>query len=654
MANIEFGKFPDAEYAVPSVADDVASSLASHLDNGLSPRLSEHESVLEALHDAHGVPLLAEQQLRERAFEVLKNVLLDASPHDARPGPEENKIGLVILPVGSYGLDVWTSSSDLDCLCLGTFSLPTFTDLATQRIQQAAVESGIRIMRKQDTCTGTTLELDFEHHLRIDLTYARTTWPLPSSDPTRPLQLDTLMALKPYRELDYVQRSVPDIANFRLAHRFVRKWAEVRGIYSAQSGYLSGIQITVLLTRVHKCLVTKIASPTVPEILFTFFKEYANFDWEEGVVFDEYFHKTLPYPRTSREPLAILSYFPPRLNTSSTATTSSVRTITAEFQRAGRILDQMDGTWAGLLKVSNLGVTRSGSLASDEFLESHQLYVKIDVRYWGGSITKGRGFIGWVESRLPSLLADLSQRLPDMHVRTWPIRYQEDYQHDAEPSESAADEGEYWGAFVIGLGKAEDKMVLNASGREILDSICWRFAQQVRRDERHYDAAFLQIHPFLRDPAELRSHRIQIDHRNWDAYIQIDDDFEDIGEGQKPGWGTNVHNEWIASSNNRRESATNQPRSAVGLKRPGAGKFRTAADVLNRLRWDASYDHNDFVVGYEDRFLGAMERELDAWKSEQTHEEFIPQHRILYFKRRSDGVIVWERRTRVDLVFGSG
>ena len=69
---------------------------------------------------------------------------------------------------------------------------------------------------------------------------------------------------------------------------------------------------------------------------------------------------------------------------------------------------------------------------------------------------------------------------------------------------------------------------------------------------------------------------------------------------------------------------------------------------------DPSLDSGDFIVGYEDRFAGAMERALDAWKTEQTDEEFIPQHRILYFKRRSDATVVWERRTRTDLLFGSG
>jgi hypothetical protein len=55
--------------------------------------------------------------------------------------------------------------------------------------------------------------------------------------------------------------------------------------------------------------------------------------------------------------------------------------------------------------------------------------------------------------------------------------------------------------------------------------------------------------------------------------------------------------------------------------------------------------HNDAKASkvYDDRFVGAKETELGKWKSEQTDEEFIPMHQI-----------VWDRRGKVDLVFGSG
>jgi uncharacterized protein (UPF0248 family) len=80
-------------------------------------------------------------------------------------------------------------------------------------------------------------------------------------------------------------------------------------------------------------------------------------------------------------------------------------------------------------------------------------------------------------------------------------------------------------------------------------------------------------------------------------------------------------------------------------------------DVLNRLKWDEDLDLSQYVVGYLERFAGIREMPVRNWISEPTEEEWIPQHRIRYFKKiRSDGEreIVWDRDTRIDNIFNSG
>ncbi|KAL5049626.1 hypothetical protein BDW71DRAFT_204331 [Aspergillus fruticulosus] len=81
---------------------------------------------------------------------------------------------------------------------------------------------------------------------------------------------------------------------------------------------------------------------------------------------------------------------------------------------------------------------------------------------------------------------------------------------------------------------------------------------------------------------------------------------------------------------------------------------QNSRNILNRLIWDESFDSTDFVIGYEDRFEGRLEVRLSSWKREPTDEEFIPQHRILYIKRKSDSEVVWDRRRRIDKIFKSG
>jgi uncharacterized protein (UPF0248 family) len=83
-------------------------------------------------------------------------------------------------------------------------------------------------------------------------------------------------------------------------------------------------------------------------------------------------------------------------------------------------------------------------------------------------------------------------------------------------------------------------------------------------------------------------------------------------------------------------------------------RLRSALDVLNRIRWDGGMDTRDYVVGFEDRFIGVVEKPLFQWNSDQTDEDFIPQHRIVYFRRTTDNAVVWDRHRRIDDVFGSG
>lgn len=88
---------------------------------------------------------------------------------------------------------------------------------------------------------------------------------------------------------------------------------------------------------------------------------------------------------------------------------------------------------------------------------------------------------------------------------------------------------------------------------------------------------------------------------------------------------------------------------------PSNCSLRPAKDILNRIRHDASFNDADYLIGYLDRHAGVMEMAAQSWgNAEVEEEEFIPQHRILYFKRVSDGRIVWDRQQRKDEIFGSG
>ena len=111
---------------------------------------------LKTVLSAHRMfPTNEEVQQRQKAFALLKQIVLGTSGDDDQPTSD---IPMVIVPVGSYALDVWTSESDIDCLCIGTISSKTFFKLARQRLVKAD-DQGLRILRKVEASTGTMLEL---------------------------------------------------------------------------------------------------------------------------------------------------------------------------------------------------------------------------------------------------------------------------------------------------------------------------------------------------------------------------------------------------------------------------------------------------------------------------------------------------------------
>lgn len=82
-------------------------------------------------------------------------------------------------------------------------------------------------------------------------------------------------------------------------------------------------------------------------------------------------------------------------------------------------------------------------------------------------------------------------------------------------------------------------------------------------------------------------------------------------------------------------------------KRPDRG-LRPVQDIVGRIRFDPLLDVRRFSIGYEERFAGVREAPLADFIGEGE----IPSHRIWYVK--AGALVVWDRKERIDLVFGSG
>lgn len=113
----------------------------------------------------------------------------------------------------------------------------------------------------------------------------------------------------------------------------------------------------------------------------------------------------------------------------------------------------------------------------------------------------------------------------------------------------------------------------------------------------------------------------------------------------------NLHEGHVANVAKKGEAKVEEKQKEE--KRP----MKTAFDVIKRIQWDEMMPAECFTVGYLDRFKGIVEdpfTKFSNWgdlASADYEALAIPQHRIEYFKYKDTKV--WDKKARLDLVFGS-
>lgn len=229
---------------------------------------------------------------------------------------------------------------------------------------------------------------------------------LPASDPVFNLSMLSLRKIKPYRDLLYIMRTIPSFSVFRIAYRCIKLWAVQRGIYSSRFGYLSGIHITLMLAWVYKRIAHDSGSVSPADLIATFFHHYAQIDWANQMVYDCFFHKRMPrYHRTAREPMVVLGFHAPNSNVAHTSTVPGTQTLVEEFSIAHKRLSEHDMNWEKFFGSPDSSPMSSNQhLGAMNFLKMYNSYVKIDIQFWGRTLAKGKGLVGWVESRCLSLV----------------------------------------------------------------------------------------------------------------------------------------------------------------------------------------------------------------------------------------------------------
>ena len=195
-----------------------------------------------------------------------------------------------------------------------------------------------------------------------------------------------MRVLNAHRDRIRLENEIPNLESFRLAFRAIKVFCIHHGLYSARFGYLGGIHIAIMLTRI---AVNMPASTTATNLIRCFFAEYAFFEWSTDTVTAVSTNST--NRRTAREPISILSPERPVINVAANATVMNVKAIVEEFKSTNERL---------VSSVSWDTICGDRDSLVQDFLGRYNTYVKVYVSHWGGNCVDARSLVGFIESRI--------------------------------------------------------------------------------------------------------------------------------------------------------------------------------------------------------------------------------------------------------------
>jgi hypothetical protein len=135
-----------------------------------APLNLSHPSILhECLNNYSAFPSETQSQHRREILGLLSTILQSSTSQSTFSLTSIAQPTTILLPVGSYAIETYLPTSDLDILALGASTASSFFTTATRRLQNFR-ESGVKILRRVDATTGTMLELEIKG-MRCDLQY---------------------------------------------------------------------------------------------------------------------------------------------------------------------------------------------------------------------------------------------------------------------------------------------------------------------------------------------------------------------------------------------------------------------------------------------------------------------------------------------------
>ena len=427
---------------------------------GPSDKDNAHTEQLFEFLDQHA-PAASAEQVRARldAIKLLQETttawiqdLAALSAHDPLTARS------AIVTFGSFKLGLVAPDSDIDAVCVAPSYVTTsdFFDILVCRFQETtAIDGTAEFTEITPVREAYTPLIKLKvRGIDVDLLFASVGLPvLPEELETELLTKDSLLCsmdeksartLNGPRVAHQLLQLVPNAENFRHTLRYVKHWADRRGLYSNVLGFFGGITWALLTARV--CQLFPNMSPA--QLIVRFFKVWSRWDWPSPVSLNEielkdtvsFAHFKVWSKNTAegaRHLMPIITPAFPAMNSTHNVSETTRRILLDELNRGHGILSELSKPGQPDASPSLFSVVAQEVDRETE----HSQFLVIRVR--GDTELILNKLEGFVESRLRFLVMGIEKTANLVRIRPYPGF--EDFQINEGASPKSTEKACYFG-----------------------------------------------------------------------------------------------------------------------------------------------------------------------------------------------------------------
>ncbi|KAL4503888.1 hypothetical protein ABPG72_022518 [Tetrahymena utriculariae] len=289
---------------------------------------------------------------------------------------ESKQYAAKLLTFGSSILGVSSKKGDIDMVCTCPNFIKRNPHFEEELCQILLNNEHVKQLSNIRTAKVPIITFQYKEQ-DIDISFAQLQLPqLPptieeyvSDDLLINMEERDILSLSGRRCNQAIVRSIPNLQNFQITCRFIKLWAQSKGIYENSIGFLGGISWAILVAKICQMFPNYEAN----QLLDEFFYYYSNWDFSNvHVLLNDYYNQRTPKQRAITLYMNVMTACYPEYNSTERVKEITLFIIKQRLHEANELIQK---------EIKYQYKHYKDLLVNYDFVNNYQVFIEYSLQY---------------------------------------------------------------------------------------------------------------------------------------------------------------------------------------------------------------------------------------------------------------------------------